>query len=169
MKRLMLIAAAMAMLATRSHQDAYIISIGDDTTISGASVDQIVSVHERFKGRYVWVRRGGRDYLITDETTLQRAQALFAAQRALAPDQEAVSREESRLDHEADALEDKEEPLTVAEAKRLDELHAQLRVVAQREKELDRKEEALEREAERGFWSLVDQAIRAGVAKPLAR
>jgi hypothetical protein len=170
MKRLMLIAAAAAMLATGSRKDSYIISLGHYNTISGANVDQIVAVTKRMNDRrYVWVRRDGREYLITDDTTLARAQALFADQMALAPDQEAVGREERRLDHEADRLEDKDERLTAAEKDRLAELHEQLRALAKREKELDDKEEALEREAERGFWSLVDSAIRSGVAKPLAR
>ena len=169
MKRLLLVAAAVAMLGASSRKDSYIISIGHQTTISGSSVDQIVSVTKRFNGRYVWIRRGGREYLITDETMLSRAQALFAEEMALAPRQEAVSREESRLDREADQLEDKDERLTQVEEKRLTELREQLRDVERRERELDRKEQALEREAERGFWELVDDAIRDGVAKPLSR
>jgi hypothetical protein len=169
MKRLMLIAAAVAMLGASSRKDSYIISIGHQTTISGTNVEQLVSITKRFSGRYVWVRRGGREYLITDDTTLSRAQALFAEQLALAPEQEAVGREESRLDREADRLEDKDERLTAAEHQRLDEQHDQLRDVARRERELDRKEEALEREAERGLWELVDDAIHDGIAKPLTR
>ncbi len=169
MKRLMLIAAAVMMLAASSRRDAYIISIRGNTTISGANVEQLVAMQKRLNGgRYVWVRRAGREYLITDDTTVSRTQALFADEMALAPEQEAVSREESRLDHEADRLEDKD-ALTPAEEKRLEELRLQLRAVAKREKQLDQKQEALEREAERGLWLLVDEAVRAGIAKPLAR
>ena len=169
MKRLMLIAAAVALLGASSRKDAYIISIGHQTTISGTSVEQLVSVTKRLNGRYVWVRRSGREYLMTDEATLSRAQALFADATALAPEQEAVSREEERLDREADQLSDKDERLTAAEEKRLAELRDQLRDVSRRERELDRKQEALEREAERGLWELVDDAIRDGIAKPLTR
>ena len=173
MKRLMLIAAAALMLATGSRKDAYILSIGPGlTTISGSNVEQIVRVSRRFSGRYVWVNRGGREYIINDETTIAQAQALFAEEMALAPEQERVNREESRLDHEVDRLEDRDEdgaPLTAAEKNRLADLREQLRAVARREREIDRKQEALEREAERGLWQLVDEAIRAGVAKPLGR
>jgi len=169
MKRLLLIAVAVAMLGASSRKDSYIISIGHQTTISGTTVEQLVSVTKRLSGRYVWIRRGGREYLITDDTTLARAQALFADATALAPEQEAVGREERRLDREADRLEDKDERLTAAEHERLDELHEQLREVARRERELDEKQEALEREAERGFWTLMDESIRSGAAKPLSR
>ena len=173
MKRLMLITAAALMLASSSRKDAYIISIGNNTTISGSDIDTLVAMQKRLNGsRYVWVRRAGREYLITDDTTIARTQALFAEEMALAPEQERVSREESRLDHEVDRLEDRDEddePLTTAERKRLAELRDQLRVVARREREIDQKQEALEREAERGLWLLVDEAVRAGIAKPLAR
>lgn len=166
MKRLMLISAAVMMLAASSRRDAYIISVDGNTTISGSTVELLVAMQQRLHGRYLWVRRAGREYLITDELTLLRAQALFADEMALSPEQEAIGREESRLDHEADSLEDKDERLTPAEEQRLKELHEQLRAVSKREKELDQKQEALEREAERGLWTLVDEAVRAGIAKP---
>jgi hypothetical protein len=151
-----------------SHKDAYVISTGNNSAISGASVREIVAAVKRLPDKGIWVKRGGREYVIVDETTEQQVLALFAPQRALAPEQEAVSREESRLDDQIDALEDRDH-LTAAEERRLSELRAQMRVVSRRERELDEKEQELEREAERQFWSLIDGAIRSKVAKPLTR
>ena len=41
--------------------------------------------------------------------------------------------------------------------------------VARRERELDERAQELEREAERRFWLLIDDAICSGLAKPLTR
>ena len=157
-----------ATVAMFSHKDAYVISIGNNSTISGASVREIEAAVKRFPGKSIWVKRGGREYVIVDETTQRQVLALFAPQRALEPEQEAVNREESRLDHEIDELEDQDR-LTAAEKDRLSELRAQMKVVSRRERELDKREQELEREAERQFWSLIDGAIRSGLAKPLTR
>src|SRR5258708_6074450 len=164
MRRLVIIFAALSMLASGSRKDAYIISTGDNMTYNaGTNLDEFQSARKRVTGRYVWVRRGGREYVIRDETTILRAEGLVSPGMALAPQQAEISREESRLDREADRLEDKDERLKPAEEKRLAELRDRLRVIERREKELDEKQEELEREAERAFWPLVDGAIRAGL------
>lgn len=152
------------------NKDAYVIKTSDNnTTISGANVDEIVSVHKRLPVKSIWVRRGGREYVIADDKTHRQVMAAFAPQMALEPEQEAVGREERRLDHEIDRLEDKDERLTAEEHRRLSELRARIKEVSRRERELDEREEALEREAEREFWLLIDSAIRSGLAKPLTR
>ncbi len=170
MKNAILILAALAMLAASARKDAYVISTGDNNTFNtGTSLQEFFAVRKRIgTERCIWVRRGGQEYVIRDETAVQRALALFGQERSLAPEQEAVNREESQLDREADRLEDQDKR-TEAEERRLEDLHARLRAVEQREKELDDRQEALEREAERAFWSLVDAAIRGGTAKQLAR
>lgn len=157
-----------ATIALFGHKDSYIISNGDNATLSSGSVDEIVAVHKRMPAKSIWVRRGGREYVIVDETVRRRAMALFAPQMALEPEQEAVGREEAVLDREADRLSDLDR-LTEAQQRRLEELHARLRVVSRREKELDEKEEALEQQAERDFWPLIDEAIQSGLARRLTR
>jgi predicted RNase H-like nuclease (RuvC/YqgF family) len=170
MKRLMLLTvAAVALMGSSARRDAYIISTGDDNTFSiSSSIDELKSVRTRMNGRYVWVRRDGHEYVIRDEKTIDRVETLFEPSHALAPEQEAISRAEEKLDHEADRLSDKSR-LTLDERTRLRELHEQLRDVARREQELDARQEELERVAERAFWAEVDAAIRAGTAKPLNR
>lgn len=157
-----------ATVAMFGHRDAYVISTGDSATLSGSTVDELVSVHKRMPANSIWVRRGGREYVIVDQTVRRRALALFAPQMALEPEQEAVGREEAELDHEADYLSDLDR-LTEAQHRRLEELHGRLRVVSRRERELDEREQELERQAERAFWPLVDEAIKSGVAKRFTR
>lgn len=164
----MLVLLATVILNSNPPKDAYIISTGDNSTFS-TNVDVLRAVRRRIPARSVWMRRGGQEYLIVDETLVRRAEALFAPEMALGPQQDAVGREESRLDHQIDALEDKEDRLSADEERNLSDLRAQMRDVEDRERELDRKEERLEREAERQLWPLLDDAIRAGLAKRLTR
>ena len=169
MRRLLIVMAALSMLASSPRKDAYILSTGDNMTFNAATdLQEFLSLRKRINGRYIWVRRGGREYVIRDETTILRAEALFVPEGRLSPEQTALGREESKLDKEADRLEDKDS-LTAAEERRLDELRARLRVVEERQNELDEKQEELERQEERAFWPLVDSAIRAGLAKALTR
>ena len=156
------------MLASSAHKDAYIIATDSHTTFNtGTGLAEFNALRKQHAGRSIWVRRGGREYLITDETVLLRAEALFAPEAALGSQQAAAGREEAQLDAEEERLEGGTR--TAATGRRLSEIRARQRVVAQREKELDDKEEELERAAERAFWPLVDTAIRAGLAKPLTR
>lgn len=169
MKRLVLLAVAAAMLmGSSARHDAYIISVGDNLTYrSASSLDEFEAMRKRITGRYMWVRRGGQEYVIRDEATIVRIEALFASVDALRPEQKTVSEEEVKLDREADRLSDKDH-LSQAEETRLSELRDRLHAISQRERELDRKEEELERVAERALWKDVDAAIKAGTAKPTA-
>jgi hypothetical protein len=170
MKRLMLLmVAAVALMGSSARHDAYIISTGDNNTYgASSSIDELQSVRTRVTGRYVWVRRGGHEYVIRDERAIGRMETLFSPLKALGPEQEAAGREEAKLDREADRLSDKDS-LSSDERTRLRDLRERLRDVSEREKELDAKEDALERATERAFWAEVDSAIHAGTAKPLNR
>jgi DNA repair exonuclease SbcCD ATPase subunit len=184
MRALLLAAGAVALLASAS-RDAYILS-GPESRISfstGAEIPQIRAMQARFGGDFLWVRRHGNAYVIRDAALVQRARSFFVSVSALAPAQEAVGREEAKLDHEEERLEaiadwasdsegrtrsakddrSRESALRDAEAK-LVEVRAKQRDVGQREREIDQREEALEREAERKLWQLVDDAIRSGAA-----
>jgi hypothetical protein len=168
MKRVLLLVAAVALMGSSARKDAYIISAGDNITYNAdSSVDNLQSIRKRMSGRYIWVRRGGQEYVIRDEATIGRVETLFAPMAALAPEQAEVGRGEARLDRATDRLEDKGH-LAPEEKQRLRELREQQHTVRQRERELDEREEALERVAERAFWNEIDSAIRAGTAKPIA-
>ena len=166
MKRLMLIAAALTMLASKSNKDAYILAYDENVTFNaGTDFSYFKTLRERYPGKVLWVRRNGREYVVRDETLLLRARALFAPQAALAPEQVAVAREETQLDREEDRLDDA--PKTAENERRLSEIRARQKDIARREKALDEREEEVERAAERELWGLVDGAIRTGAAKPV--
>jgi hypothetical protein len=169
MKRLLLIGlAALALIAAKPRkEDAYVIAIEKNVTISGASVEEILAVHEPYRGPMMWVRRNGRTYDIRDAAFVGRVRVLFAPQHALNPEQERISREEEALDREEERLEDA--PRTAANERRLDEVRAKQRELSKREQALDEREEELDRASERELWKLVDEAIRSGLAKPSRR
>lgn len=104
MKRLLLLAIAVVTLTGSSaRHDAYIISAGDNQRYkAGSSLDEFEAMRKRISGRYMWVRRDGREYVIRDETTIRRVETFFAPVEALAPEQKAMGREEEQLDREAE-------------------------------------------------------------------
>ena len=177
MKALLLAVGAVALLAS-SPRDAYIPS-GPESRISlstGAEIRQIRAIQARFGGDFLWVRRHGNAYLIRDAVLVQRAHSFFVPVSALSSAQEAVGREEAKLDHEeerleaiADRVKDTEDRARYAKddrsaESRLRETEAKLVEVRAKQREVSQREEALEREAERKLWQLVDDAIRSGAA-----
>jgi hypothetical protein len=132
-------------------------------TISGGmSIENVVHLRNKYHGQFLWVRAKDGTWVIDDADYLDRATAFFADERALRPEQRAVADEESELDREEERLEDRHDS---ASEKRLEEIHNRLREVSRREQELDQREEALEKVAEEKLWSLIDDAIRRGVAR----
>jgi hypothetical protein len=160
-----LIAAAAAAAEAR---DSYVLHFGkgNSTTISG-SLEDFTDVKGTLSGDYLWVRRDGRRYVITDRAKLAEAWDYFAPERELRPQQRDIERETRKLERESDALEDAHDDreLTARARVRLDELHARERELGRREQALDEREEELDRVAERKLWQMVDRAIREGSAR----
>src|SRR5258705_11330943 len=102
MKRLvalsLLFVATSAVAKTR---DAYILSVGPGPGVmlltTGIDIEDAVSRRQHYGHDFLWVRRNGHDYLIRDANFLARADALFAPQRALEPEQQAGAKEERAL------------------------------------------------------------------------
>ena len=147
--------------------DKYVYMYGDGNTVmsGGANVEDLLVLHHHLSGEFLWVRRGGKSYVIRDSELLDRVQALFVPVRALAPEERAVEREESELDHQIDELEDLERPLTSDEERRLDKLRPRRGEVHRREHELDKREDELNCQAEAKMWPIVEEAIRSGMAQ----
>lgn len=169
MKRSLSFAVLLVLAAAAAEaRDSYVLHFGpgNSTTISG-SLEDFTAVKGTLSGDYLWVRRDGRRYVITDRAKLAEAWDYFAPERELRPQQREIERETRRLEHESDALEDAQDDreLTDHERARLDNLHAQERDLGRREQTLDEKEEALDRVAERKLWQMVDRAIRDGAAR----
>src|ERR1044072_9101032 len=158
-RRMLLAVVAVALMGSSAARDAYVLSTGDNNTFRAASsLDEFQVVQKQLSGRYLWVRRDGRQYVLRDEATIGRVNRLFAPIDLLRPQLHAVGREEAKLDRETDRLSDKDRT-SPAERERLAELRGQLRAIERREKELDDRQEELERVAERALWAEIDAAI----------
>jgi hypothetical protein len=168
MKRSLSFAVLLVLAAAAAEaRDSYVLHFGagNSTTMSG-SLEDFTALKGTISGDYLWVRRDGRRYVITDRAKLAEAWDYFAPERALRPQQREIERETRKLERESDALEDADDrELTAHERSRLDELHAQERDLGRREQALDEREEELDRAAERKLWQLVDRAIRDGAAR----
>jgi len=168
MKRSLLLAVLLLLAAAAAEaRDSYVLHFGagNSTTVSG-SLEDFTAVKGTLSGDYLWVRRDGRRYVITDRARLAEAWDYFAPERELRPQQREIERDTRKLERESDALEDVDgRELTAHERARLDDLHAQERDLSRREQALDQREEELDRIAERKLWQLVDRAIREGEAR----
>jgi len=147
--------------------DAYVLSQGNDTWCTGASVDDIMAVRSRAKGRFLWARRAGKEYLILDPDTVDQAQSLFSPLQLDEPERENLARKQERLDAEENALERQQEAIEEdleaasdeaedsdrgrtadrdAERRRLEkrqeEIESKLATLGEREAELEAEEQA---------------------------
>jgi hypothetical protein len=73
-------------LADGRVRDAYLLTRGEDGLSTDLSLEDFVSLRERFSGEFLWVRRGGKRFLIRDQAVLGQAQALFEPLRTLDPE-----------------------------------------------------------------------------------
>ncbi len=172
-------------------EDAYILSRGDHTMMTGGTIDDVREARRRFTGAFLWVRRGGREYVVRDARLIADAAGLFAPLKSLEPDRAALERrhrrleeeesrldrEEKRLERELDRIDDDERPAAGSASR--DSLERQKRDLRTRRgaleegerdlesagNSLDRREEELEKKAEAELWRFLDRAIEAGLAR----
>ena len=87
---LVLFVTAALPAAPNSHrneaEDAYILAIGDTWSSGGADVDELVRMGKRGRGDFLWFRRAGKVYRVTDGATIAKADAFFGPLRALDPE-----------------------------------------------------------------------------------
>lgn len=174
--------------------DAYILAVGRGWTTSDVDMDELAAMRDSLSGDFLWFRRAGRTWRVTDPAVLARARACFAERRALEPEleafrerEEAFDAKEDALDRERDAIDgdlesldaDEEAGLGVSDAERAgleaqrEAVEARARVLSPErremeaaERELDAREEELEQEAEAKLWTLIDETVASGIAKP---
>jgi len=174
-------------------EDAYVLVHGETSTMSG-SLEELSRLRSKYPSPFLWFRRSGRAYLISDARVIARAESLFEPLRRLSPEQEEVARLEAALDEEEQSLDREEERLDLAredldddsaevraggadvealdrDRRRLDERRDDLRTrqsrVERRERDLDAREEDLERDVERDLWKLLDASVADGAAVPV--
>lgn len=170
--------------------DAYVLARGGHGTSASVSVDEVVELQKKFSGKFLWVRRGGKKFLIRDQAVLDQAQSFFEPLRALEPERKALhikqrefEREEAALDRDleeiyrrAEDLEDDHGERAAAvcrDLKRQEEvlrprmrrLEARQRELDGVERSLDEREEVLEKRAEERLWQLIDATLSRGLAE----
>ncbi len=168
MRRTILLLALLALStgAAWRRGDAYMLHVGKtDVTMTSTSIDNLVAVRHRLgDGSYLWVRLGGREYLIRDEALLREATALWAPVEALKPEERELSAEESRLDKRIDAIEDHPH---AADRSELGDLRARFDIVERRLRDVDARIDAMEERIEAQLRDKVEEWIRDGRAKAL--
>jgi len=168
MRRILLLLPILAFAtgAAWRRGDAYVLNSGDThVTMASGSLSEIAALHERLgDSTYLWVRLSAREWIIRDESILREAVALWAPLQAMRPEQEALNDEEERLDARIDAIEDGKATAAPGELAALRERDD---IVRRRERELDEREEAMEKVVEEKLRHVVDEAIRNGLAKAM--
>jgi hypothetical protein len=173
--------------------DAYILAVGDRWMSGDMDLDALDLMRENVSGDFLWFRRKGSAWIVEDPAVLKKAEQCFEPLRALEPELEsfrkserALDAKEEVLDREQDEIEqdlgdldaDEEAGLPVGANTREDleqrrarvesrkrELHREQHALESVERDLDAREEALEAEAERKLWRLIDESIAGGAAK----
>jgi hypothetical protein len=157
MRKLLLLFVVLAAGASAADRFSYIYKRGDHTHIrSSAGIEQMVALSKRWSGEYVWIQRGGRQYLIRDAAVLGEVRNAFADMHAYEPKLRAAEERLRPLERKFDRLEERMDDLgdRLSDDDDLDddtrrELERQLRQVEQEFEAIEREYKPAERETER--------------------
>lgn len=161
--------------------DAYVLSRTGGNSSMNVSIRELKALRSRFSEDFLWFRRSGREFVISDRSVIDEAERCFKALRTLRPEQEALEerdraldREEEALDREHDAAADSDEKRDARFDERRRAVETRLRALEERQRDLEReerildeREEDLEKAAEAKLDRLIDDALRRGLARPL--
>ena len=154
------------------------LSRGTNTILSGGSVDDILRVHKRYSGAYLWVRSEGREYIIRDAGVLAEVNLAAVGMQAMEPEYRELNRKMKPLQRKQDQLEDELDDLyddmedKAVDHDRVRELENQLRnverelrVYEREEERIDRRHDEIEKVFDAELKRIVDRAIRNGTAE----
>jgi hypothetical protein len=176
--------------ADRGEKDAYVLSRRGRWVSTSESLEAVRRVARRFRGDFLWLRRGGKERLLRDPEILDLAEAAFAPLREIEPARAELAGRQGRLEAEESSLDAEQEEIerdadssgdeeverggqSGLAARRRDvedrmrDLQERERSLDAEERELDRREDALERAAEARLWRVIDRAIAEGKAESL--
>jgi hypothetical protein len=152
-------------------------------------LEQMLRVQKARSGDYLWFRRAGRTYVVTDPEVLAAGREILGPVRALDREQDALSarlrpfeEREEALDREEEELDARQERLegrddrAADERDRLDALQRELdekqralregmRPLDEEERRLDDRERAVEAVADAAIARLIEDALRKGLAQ----
>jgi hypothetical protein len=183
-----LAAAAIALVVTSAAVDYIFKRAPHETTIRVTSHwpdDVMLKRVEKLGDRYIYVRRGGVGYLITDAATLAAADEAFrevdaarpsmrAAEQRLRPYERELDAAERKLDVISDRLDD-DDSLSEGERAELEmkmraaeegvrEIEERMRGMEEEVERLEKKMDALEDRAEERLEQVIERALASGAA-----
>ena len=186
---LAVLAAAAAAHAGPSSR-AHALCLGQSSYVTGMNIEDFVAVRKARTGDFLWFRRGGQSYVVTDAAVLDAARTVLRPVDELRREMEAVSdrlepyekreaeidREDDRVEEAQDGLDDRDDPAAEAERQRLEArerdldarrraLEAEMRAVEAEERRLDEREREIERVADAAIEQLADDALQRGLAR----
>jgi beta-lactamase regulating signal transducer with metallopeptidase domain/predicted nucleic acid-binding Zn-ribbon protein len=122
---------------TGKQGDPYAIVSGDSLNMSGSSEDaeRARSFRSKIAGEYIWFEHEGKQYLITDRATVERAKELFRPQEELGRQQALLGERQARLGEEQALLGEKQAKASV----KMPALDDRLRAVNAQMQELEKR------------------------------
>lgn len=183
------ILAATPALAAGPSSRALALCLGDTSYVTGMDIDDFVSLRKARTGDFLWFRREGKRYLVTDAGVLAAArealrptdgvrremEALNARLKPYEDREEAIDREDDALDQAEDALEARDD---AAEKRRIEDrrleldaeerlLKSEMRAIEEEERRLEAREREIESVVDVEIERLADDALRRGLAQPV--
>ena len=182
--------AASALEARGAGRDAHVVVFNESSYATNVDIDELVRIRKGRAGDFLWFRRGGRAYLVTDPAVLAAGREILGPVRALSREQDELSarlrpfeereeeldREEERLDERSEKLEGRDDRAASEERQRLralrseldekqDAVKADMRELEAEERRLDDREEEVEAAADDQLARLIEDALRRGLAR----
>jgi len=187
---LAVLAASAAVHAGPSNR-AHALCLGHSTYVTGMNIEDFVAIRKARTGDFLWFRRAGKSYVVTDAGVLDAARIALRPVDELGREMKAVSdrlapyekreaeidREDDRIDGAQEALDDRGDAAAEAERQRLDArerdvksrrrtLESEMREIEAEERRLEERERELERVADAAIEQLADDALQRGLARP---
>ena len=185
-----LAATAFEALGAGDGGDAHVVVFNESSYATNVDLDQLLRIRKGRTGDFLWFRRGGRAYLVTDPAVLAAGREILGPVRALSREQEELSarlrpfeeredeldREEERLEERSERLEGRDDRAAKEQRERLDALgrelderqeavKADMRGLEAEERRLDDREREVEAAADAELARVIEDALRRGVAR----
>ena len=191
MKRALVALAAVLFIAAAKDRhacdgrNAVVIELDGMTVANGIGGTDMKKLIDTYGHRFAYFSRDGRHYLIRDQETIDRLEALYTPQvrlgrqqaslgtkqAALGTQQASIGFEQARIGMEQARIRDSSSARYQELVRRQNELAGQQNKLAEEQNRLGaqqsamgKKQDELSRDADRGAGPIFDQAIRSGIA-----
>src|SRR5437870_6636926 len=97
MKRMIVVLAALLMLAAKRECKTFVLTFDGMTMANGLSGTELSSLYKKYGQRFAYFMRDGRRYVVRDEETIARLQALYTPQVQLGQKQAELGTKQAAL------------------------------------------------------------------------